>query len=82
MSLVRVFEIPPSSNDCSHGGGIPAHFLEVDWFRDDKVDRFTTGDEGRRQIEVFIRGKGYYKPGQAYLILHPTNSFTMGYPAP
>lgn len=87
--LVRVFEIPPPSGKFHFGGGEMTHFAEVDWFRDDprdfEPDRHTSlfhTEQGRKTIEEFIRHKHYFDPTKAYLVLHPTHSFTIGYKAP
>lgn len=83
--LVRVFEMPAEfAAGFLFGGGRPATFTEVDWFRDDPEtgapDITTT--EGRAAWEEFIRQKRYFKPGRSYLILHPVHPFTIDYVAP
>lgn len=84
--LVRVFEIPPPTGNSHFGGGERQIFVEVDWFRDDpnpviEVPSFDTV-EGREAITNFIRGKKYFDPNKAYLVLHPEHPFTIGYSAP
>lgn len=79
--LIRVFEIPDvSATSFLFSGGKPASFLQVDWFRDECGMMAT--EEGRKQIETFIKGKVYYNPGAAYLVLHECHTFTFGYTAP
>ena len=36
----------------------------------------------RMAIAEFIRGKRYFDPDKAYLVLHERHSFTIGYSAP
>jgi hypothetical protein len=86
--LVRVFEIPPPTGTFHFSSGEPQSFIEVDWFRDDpsplspeRPPLFTT-EEGRAQVRRFIEAKRYFDPAKAYLVLHPTHPFTMGYAAP
>lgn len=86
--LVRVFKMPVFSGGFRFGGGKPETFIEVDWFRDDpwaaddeKRPRYDT-PEGRAAVAAFIKGKNYYVPDCAYLILHPLHPFTIGYSAP
>lgn len=83
MALIRVFTIPLPDGQYVFGGR-PKTFMEVDWFRDDPqagiVNTPTmTTEEGRKQIENFIKKKVYYKPDQAYLVLCSTASFTINY---
>lgn len=81
MSLIRVFEMPPSfSGDYCFGGGISTTFLMVDWFRDDRG--MMAGETGRSEIAEFIKGKRYFKADRAYLVLHREHTFTIGYGAP
>lgn len=77
--LIRVLEVPPSSGQFHFGGGEAQTFVEVDWFRD---DMYPLTDETRAEYEKQLRAKNYFKPDRAYLVLHPTCSFTVGYDAP
>ena len=78
--LIRVLEIAPCSGKFCHGGGVPTPFIEVDWFRDE--DGMMAEEEGRKQIADFVKGKKYFDPGKAYLVLHQGHSFTINYSAP
>ena len=78
--LVRVLEIPSPTGEFHFSGGEAQTFVEVDWFRDDECMLST--DEGREQIEVFIRAKNYFDSSKAYLILHQTHPMTINYSAP
>lgn len=78
--LIRVLEIPRSSGRFHFGGGEPQTFVQVDWFRDDHAPIST--QEDMRRLEEFIRGKRYFDPAKAYLILHPTHPMTINYEAP
>ena len=78
--LIRILEIPPSSGNFHFGGGEPQEFVEVDWFRDDAW--LIATEDGRNGIADFIRQKRYFDPSKAYLVLHPTHTFTIGYSAP
>jgi hypothetical protein len=81
--LVRVFEMPTFSGGFRFGAGKPETFIEVDWFRDDGPPTPDFGTAaGRGEVEQFIRGKVYFKPSRAYLVLHPEHPFTIGYNAP
>jgi hypothetical protein len=80
--LVRVFEIPKPTGSFHFGGGEAQSFMEVDWFRDDERPEMFTTQEGRAQVEKFIRAKRYFDPAKPYLVLHPIGSFTIGYAAP
>lgn len=85
--LVRVLEIPAPSGNWHFGGGEAQAFIEVDWFRDEQqLEPDTPGmmetEEGRTQITSFVMGKRYYDPAKAYLILHPSHSFTINYSGP
>jgi len=77
---IRILEIPPSSGNFHFSGGEPQPFIEVDWFRDE--DGMMNDDEGRDQITKFIKGKNYFDPNKAYLVLHQAHTFTIGYSAP
>lgn len=83
--LVRVFEMPDlTTPGFLFAGGRPHTFVQVDWFRADPEQGgpdFTTV-EGREIVTQFIRAKRYFKPGAAFLVLHPTHPFTIGYTAP
>lgn len=80
--LIRVFEMPPTfSKDFLFSGGQPASFIERDWFRDDDGPLCAT-EEGRRDIEAFIRRKSYFDPAKRYLVLREGGTFTIGYEAP
>ena len=79
--LVRVLEIAPPDGKFCFGGGRPRIFHEQDWFRDDETDMMET-PEGRAQIVEFIKGKNYFNPAKAYLVLHELHTFTIGYSAP
>lgn len=85
--LVRVLEIPAPSGNFHFCGGELQTFVEVDWFRDEQpMEPDSPGmmesEEGRAQIADFVRGKRYFDPAKAYLILHPGHSFTINYSAP
>jgi len=85
--LIRVLEIPVPSGNFHFGGGEPQPFVEVDWFRDEQpMEPDSPGmmesEEGRAQIADFVKGKRYFDPAKAYLILHPGHSFTINYSAP
>lgn len=83
MSLVRILEITPSSGNFHFAGPERQTWLEVDWFRDDNPEAPQFGTpEGQAAITEFIKAKRYFKPGRAYLVLHPEHSFTIGYSAP
>ena len=71
--FIRVFELPRFRPAAAYrfGGGMPMPFVEVDWFRDDALPM--TEAANRKEMEVFIRGKRYFKPDRAYLVLHPTH---------
>lgn len=77
--LVRVFKIPPPDGQWCFGGGIPKTFIEVDWFQDQFG--MMDGETGRSEVEEFIRKKRYFDPRDAYLVLSPMASFTIGYTA-
>lgn len=79
--LIRILEIAPSSGNFHFGKGEIQHFVEVDWFRDDNGPDLST-EQGKSDISKFIQYKHYFDPNKAYLILHPTHSFTIGYEAP
>ena len=95
--LIRVFEIPPPTGRFLFGGGIPADFVEVDWFKDaleactDDMGFFMTPEEavplsittqsGRDYLVSQIKMKNYYDKDKAYLLLHPTHTFTINYHA-
>lgn len=84
FGLVRVFEMPTFSGGFRFGGGKSETFVEVDWFRDDDglgAPDITTS-EGRAAWEAFIKNKKYYKADRAFLVLHPSHPFTIGYLAP
>jgi hypothetical protein len=81
MPLIRVLEIPPTSGNFHFRGGEAQPFVEVDWFRDDSGPSMST-PEGRNSIEAFIKGKKYFDPKKAYLVLHQDATFTLGYLAP
>lgn len=79
MSLIRVFEIPARLPSNFHfSGGEPTTFVEVDWFRDDTG----RGTLPEAELVAFIKGKQYYDANKAFLVLHQTHSFTIGYSAP
>jgi len=78
--LIRILEIPQSSGAFHFGGPEPQTFNEVDWFRDESGMMDTP--EGREKIAVFVREKRYYNADKAYLVLHQSNTFTIGYTAP
>lgn len=80
--LIRVLEIPPYSGNFHHLGGEPTPFIEVDWFRDDQEPPMMANEDGREQISDFIKGKKYFDPEKAYLVLHQNHPFTIGYSAP
>ena len=85
--LIRVLEIAESTGNYHFGGGEPQTFMEVDWFRDEQpMEPDSPGmmetEEGRAQIADFVKGKRYYDPTKAYLVLHPGHSFTINYSAP
>ncbi len=86
MTLIRVLEIAPKTGNFHFDGGEPQTFIEVDWFRDDpsppNEQSMMPTEEGRKQITKFIRGKKYYDPNKAYLILHQEHTFTLNYSAP
>ena len=82
--LVRILEIPESTGNFHFGGGEPQTFMEVDWFRDEQPTEpdspgMMETEEGRAQIADFVKGKRYYDPAKAYLVLHPGHSFTINY---
>jgi hypothetical protein len=82
--LIRVFEIPKPTGTFHFGGGEPQTFVEVDWFRDDPNPMMSPDwgfdtPEGCKNIETEIRGKHYYRPDRAYLVLHPLHPFTINY---
>lgn len=81
MSTVHVFEIPEidKSFPLLFAGGIPVEFKLVDWFQDPSGMLET--ETGRADLEKFIRNKRYFKPGQAYLVLDTSHTFTIGYHA-
>ena len=86
MSLIRVLEIPPPTGNFHFGGGEVQTFTEVDWFRDEPgMTRSAPAMDsvrGREEIAEFIKGKDYFNPDKAYLVLHQEHSFTIGYSAP
>ena len=85
MSLIRVIEIPESTGNFHFSGGERQAFVEVDWFRDENPlteELMMNSEEGRDQIAEFIKAKWYFNPSKAYLILHESHSFTIGYSAP
>ena len=86
--LIRVFEIPPPDGQHCFGGGKPVTFVEVDWFHDalealpsveNREALSITRPEGHEFLADFIRGKTYFDARKAYLVLHPSVSFTIGY---
>ena len=84
--LIRILEIPEPSGNYHFGSGEPQTFVEVDWFRDDPLmgqegPGMMETEEGRAQIADFVKGKRYYDPTKAYLVLHPGHSFTINYSA-
>ena len=78
--LIRVLVIPHSSGNFHFSGAEQQVFKEVDWFRDEAGMMETP--EGREQIADFIKKKKYFNPCCAYLVLHQSNTFTIGYSAP
>lgn len=79
MSLVRVFQIPKNLPTQYHfGGGDLIEFMEVDWFRDE--DNMI--ENQRQHLIDFIKAKKYFDTHKAYLVLHSTHTFTIGYSAP
>ncbi len=84
--LIRVLEIAESTGNFHFDRGEPQTFMEVDWFRDEQPTPDSPGmmetEEGRAQIADFVKGKRYYDPTKAYLVLHPGYSFTINYSAP
>ncbi len=83
--LIRVLEIPAPTGNFHFGGGEAQIFVEVDWFRDDpspvQDEPMMVTEEGRKQIADLIRGKKYFNPAKAYLVLHQEHTFTIGYSA-
>ncbi len=85
--LVRVLEIPPPTGNFHFSCGEPQAFVEVDWFRSeqtlepDQSDMMET-EKGRVLITEMVKSKLYFDPTKAYLILHPSYSFTINYSAP
>jgi hypothetical protein len=77
--LIRVLEIPKPTGNFHFRGGEPQTFVEVDWFRDDV---YPLTAETRQMYEDDLRKKRYFKEDRAYLVLHPTHTFTIGYDAP
>jgi len=81
--LVRILEMPPAFPRGFHfGSGQPVVFLEVDWFHlpaghEGEPDIATA--EGQAELTQVLRGKIYWKPDRAYLVLHPTHPFTINY---
>lgn len=83
--LIRVLEIPSSSGEFHFKGPEPQTFLEVDWFQDENPmsdGKMMDTEEGRAQIAEFIKGKNYFNPNKAYIVLHQEHTFTVGYIAP
>ena len=78
--LIRVLEIPASSGNFHFTGGEPQWFIEVDWFRE--IRGMMESEDGRIQIADFIKRKPYFSKSKAYLVLHPSHTFTIGYEAP
>jgi hypothetical protein len=81
MALIRVLEIPDLTADFLFSGGKPFTFIQLDWFRDDGYPIDGTAEK-RTHLTEFIKKKGYYKEGRAYLVLHPIHPFVIGYEAP
>ncbi len=84
MSLIRVLEIPKPTGNLHFREGEPQTFIEVDWFRDENPltdDLMMDSEDGRRNITKFIKGKRYFNPDKAYLVLHESHTFTIGYSA-
>lgn len=84
--LIRVLEIPKSSEAFCFGGGHPQTWIEFDWFRDDPSlaipDQPTMATaEGRVMIADFIKKKAYFREDKAYLVLHQDHTFTINYEA-
>ena len=46
------------------------------------LKRIFTEGNGGDVIADFVKGKRYYDPTKAYLVLHPGHSFTINYSAP
>lgn len=85
MSLIRVLEIPKSTGNFHFRAGEAQTFVEVDWFRDEDPlteELMMNSEDGRGQIAEFIKQKRYFNPSKAYLVLHESHSFTIGYSAP
>lgn len=81
MPLIRVLEIPKGDGNFRFGGGQAQPFVEVDWFRDDNGPSMSD-ENGRKNLADFIKGKNYFNPAKAYLVLHQAASFTINYQAP
>ena len=85
-TLIRVFEIPQPDGHFRFGGENAFPFIELDSFHDSSqfvqlaVPSITT-DEGVALLTASIRGKIYFDPAKAYLVLCPLRSFTIGYTA-
>lgn len=77
--LVRVFKIPPPDGQYCFGGGRPANFIEVDWFRDE--EGMMASETGRSEIKEFIEKKIYARDGSALLVMSPVAAFTIDYTA-
>lgn len=83
MQLIRVLEMPPWTAIPNYGSGMPRVFMEVDSFPVEDKGRYSPKLlDGQRELAALLRTKIYWKPDRAYLILHPTHSFTINYTAP
>lgn len=68
-TFVRVYELPAReqlTNGYCMRGPVPITFGNVDWFE-------VAISEGRERLTEFIKGKRYYAPHKAFLVLadHP-----------
>lgn len=73
--FIRVYELPDKLNGgFCFGGGVPITFTNVDWFNGQ-------ADMKRADVEKFVRGKKYVKPGRKYLVLSDTPEFTFQFAA-
>lgn len=83
--LIRVLEIPKPTGNLHFQKGEVQEFIEVDWFKDDvgptQKKYLMHTQDGRDTVEEFIRGKKYFDPKKAYLVLHQSHTFTINYTA-
>lgn len=78
--FIRVFVIPEFTGTFHFHEPEACIFWEIDWF-DDTTDLVST-PEGMEKLKGFIKSKSWFDENRAYLVLHPTHTFTIGYKEP